>query len=110
MEERPLSAEDLESIRLRCEAAFDQPVAVVNLGKDTVGLCYSSETARGSKAMPLAKYYGENKIANAKFAAQAKQDISRLLGEIDRLNALVGLVSEVERLRLQLVPGQPGAQ
>ena len=102
MDETPLSAEELHAIRRRCEKALEQPVAVVRLDKSQVGLCYSSETASGSKALPLAKFYGPNRIANAKFAARAKADILRLLDEIERLDGLVRLVSDVERLRLQL--------
>jgi hypothetical protein len=89
MEEKPLSAEELQAIRRRCEAAFMEPLAAVRLGPDSVGLVYSSESARGSKAMPLAKYYGPHKIANARFAAQAKQDMQRLLAEIQRLKSLL---------------------
>ena len=64
-------------------------MAAVSLGRGAVGLVYSSESARGSKALPLAKYYGPQKIANARFAARAKQDIQRLLAEIERLKALL---------------------
>jgi hypothetical protein len=102
MSEQLLTDQELEAIRRRCAEAFAEPLAVVKLGQDSVGLCYSSEAARGSKAMPLAKYYGPNKITNAKFAAKAKHDVECLLAEVDRLKALVGLLSDVERLRLQL--------
>jgi len=89
MDHKPLTAEELEAIRRRCEEAFEEPVAAISLGRGRVGLVYSSDTARGSKAMTVAKYYGPQKIANAKFAAQAKQDIQRLLAEIERLKALL---------------------
>ncbi|SRR5260370_2777006 len=94
MQQQPLTRADLQGIRRRCEAAFEEPVAAVRLGQDIVGLVYSSDAARGSKAMPLAKYYGLHKIANAKFAAQAKQDIRRLLEEIERLRSLLGTMND----------------
>jgi len=89
MHHKALAAEELQAIRRRCEQAFEEPVAAVSLGRGAVGLVYSAECAGGSKAVPLAKYYGPQKIANARFAARAKQDIQRLLAEIERLRALL---------------------
>jgi hypothetical protein len=84
VDSKPLSEQELQSIRERWQAASAEPLATIGLGQNAVALFYT----RGRKAILLAKYYGKDKIANARFAAKARQDVESLLCEIDRLRTL----------------------
>ncbi len=82
----PLSDAELQLIRQRCQHAFDRPLAILNL-RDAAALCYSAEEAGGCRIVPVARFYGADRVAHARFVLQARQDLERLIAEVERLRA-----------------------
>jgi len=79
----PLTDEELQAIRQRCEEATAEPLATIGMNKGRVAVFFT----KGRKAILLAKYYGPSKAADAKFASRARNDILRLVAEVERLRA-----------------------
>lgn len=83
----PLLSEQLMEIRNRCSAATPEPWISYVEGRDhTSG---ESVIVRGINGSEEDLYLIGGTTADQDFVAHARQDIPRLLDEIDRLRALV---------------------
>jgi hypothetical protein len=60
---------------------------VINQGRGRVALCVTSEA--DDKVVLVAKFYGADRVANAKLASHARRDILRLVQEIKRLRSVL---------------------
>jgi hypothetical protein len=87
MSEAPLTDRELKRMHSLCEQATVEPLALIPQKRERVMLCRSGDPA--GEAVLVAKYYGNDRQANASLAAVANRDMRRLLAEVKRLRSLL---------------------
>ena len=84
---QPLSEQYLDEVKKRCDAATPAPWQSLVEGRDFLG--GDSLIVRGPNRSEEDLYLSGGSIADQDFVAHARQDIPLLLGEIERLKALL---------------------